>query len=464
MPTSASPLAVPSLGRKGLTVDFSGGDLSSDAGFIPLALADQQLGLTAALAAAITDCRDPDKVQHDLHSLLRERVYLIGAGYADAHAAQTLRHDPLLKAALGRAPDGPPLAGQSTLSRFENSITDADLVALGTVLLEVFLQRCGPRPRQLVLDLDPFVDPAHGAQQGVLFNGYYDTYCYLPLYLCGAVDGGRQYVLGALLRSGLAPATEGARWLLRRIVRAVRARFPDVQIIVRGDSAFGVRKMLATCRYLRVDYCFGVAQNAALHRLSAPTQVQSALATTLRRRYRGSAAPAPRAFAHVTYRARTWAETERVIVKAEVTQGKLNPRYVVTSLRASAGWTPRRVYDFYAGRGSAENRIKEFKVDLRADRLSCELRRANQFRLLLHVAAYHLFQQLQDALAQIAPETAWAQAQVSTIRTHLLKVAARLGVRCRTVRVQLPTCFPEQKLWEKLLTALQRPHPRPAPS
>lgn len=459
MSASTPALVVPALGRKGLTVDFSGGDLSSDAGFIPLALADQQLGLTAAFATAITDFRDPEKVKHALLSLVRERVYLIGAGYADANDAQTLRHDPLLNAALGQAPDGDPLAGQSTLSRFENSITDADLRALRQVLLDVFLARCGDAPQELVLDLDPFVDPAHGQQQGVLFNGYYDTYCYLPLYLCGTVDGGREYVLGALLRSGHAAATEGARLLLRYVVRAVRARFPELKIIVRGDCAFGVRKMLVTCRYLRVDYCFGIAKNAALQRLSASTQVQSALAAMLRRRYRGAGAPSPRAFGQFRYRAKTWRETERTVVKSEVTQGTLNPRFVGTSLQEKDGWTPRRVYCFYTGRGNPENRIKEFKVDLQADRLSCELHRANQFRLLLHVAAYHLFQRLQDTLQALAPDTEWARAQVSTVRTKLLKIAARVRVRCRTVRVQLPTCFPYQALWQKLGEALQLPHP-----
>jgi len=457
-PTPTLPaLTLPSLARKGVTVDFEGGDLSSDAGFLPLKLADEQLGLTAAIAAAIEDLRDPAKVQHEALSLLCERIYLIAAGYEDAIDAQTLRHDPLLKATVGRTPADPALAGQSTLSRFENSITRADLQRLGPVFLEVFLARCGPNPREIVLDFDPFVDPAHGAQQGVLFNGHYDTYCYLPLYLCGRVDGGREYVVGALLRGGTAPATKGARFLLKYIVRALRVRFPDVQIIVRGDSAFGVAKMLRTCNHLQVKYCFGLARNAALGRHSADIQARAAAATALRQKHCPRRAPARRAFGEFQYAAGTWRETERVIAKGEVTQGDRNTRYVVTNLAAADGWTPRRVYLFYCGRGNPENRIKEFKVDLRADRLSCEFRLANQFRLLLHVAAYHLYQQVQDALAAVTESNSeWRGAQVATIREKLCKVAARVRTRCRTVRVSLPSSYPWAGVWRALVLHLSQ--------
>jgi hypothetical protein len=465
VPTPVLPaLELPSLARKGVTVDFDGGDLSSDAGFLPLKLADQQLGLTAALAAAIEDLRDPAKVQHDVLALLCARIYLIAAGYEDAVDAQTMRHDPLLKAALGRTPADPALAGQSTLSRFENSITKADLARLGQVLLEVFLDRCGPNPREIVLDFDPFVDPAHGAQQGVLFNGYYDTYCYLPLYLCGRIDGGREYVVGALLRGGTAPATKGARFLLKYLVRALRARFPDVRLIVRGDSAFGVAKMLRTCHHLQLKYCFGLAQNTALERRSTDIQARAAAAAALRQQQRPRPASPRRAFGAFRYAARSWRKTERVVAKGEVTQGVRNTRYVVTNLTAADGWTPRRVYLFYCGRGNPENRIKEFKVDLRADRLSCEFRAANQFRLLLHVAAYHLYQQVQDALTAVTEAgSEWRRAQVATIREKLCKVAARVRTRCRTVRVSLPSSYPWASVWRALVLHLAQAPARSGP-
>jgi hypothetical protein len=306
MPASTPPLLIPSLGAKGLSLSFDAGELSSDAGFLPPALADQELGLTAALAAAIDDLRDPNKVGHDVLSLWRERIFLLAAGYEDAHDAQQLRDDPLLKLAVGKSPAAPRLA-----------------------------------------------------------------------------------------------------------------------------------------------------QNRTLHRLSEGFQVRRALAYTLRRRHQGARTPGPRVYRCFAYRAGSWSQEERVVIKTEVTQGALNPRFVVTNLTAEQGWTPRGVYQFYCRRGNPENRIKEFENDLKADRLSCEMARANQFRLRLHVAAYHLFQSVQDHLEKLAPQSEWARAQVGTLREKLLKVAARVRVRCRTTRVQLPSCYPWQELWARLVEALQ---------
>jgi Transposase DDE domain group 1 len=463
MPGYPETLSVPLFARKPLEVDFQGGDLSSDAGFLVLALADQKLGLCDRLAAAITDARSPRQIDYPLPELLRERVFLIGAGYPDANDANALRGDPALKTVVGRAPDGPPLAGQSTLSRLENAATPADLFRLGAALLDTFvtqISRAGT-PQRLVLDFDPFEDPAHGAQQGVLFNGYYDSHCYLPLYLCGQADGGRQYVIGALLRDGGASPVEGARWMLKKAVAAVRQRHPDVEIIVRGDGGYGVPAMIECCRQLRVKFCFGKPQNARLLALAERTQLRAALGYTIRHRRDGAAAKSYRACSEFEYQAQTWKQAERVIAKAEVTEGaggclKLNPRFVVTNLEAKDGWTPKGVYHFYCQRGDApENRIKEFKDDLEADRLSCHRATANQFRLLLHTAAYMLYQTVQDALAAVAPETEWAQAQVGTIRAKLVKIAVRVIQRCRLIRLQLPRSYRWPALWLQLLAALQ---------
>jgi hypothetical protein len=431
---------VPGLSRKSVAVDFSGGDLSSDAGLLPLALADQRLRLTERLAKAVADPRDPRRIQHPMHDLFRERIYLIAQGYADANDANTLRPDPLLKVAVGRAPSEEPLAGQSTLSRWENAITQQDLERLGQVLLEQFLARCGPAPRWIVLDLDPFVDECHGGQQLSLFNGHYDAHCYLPRYLCGRIDGSRPYVIGALLRSGRASPVKGARYRIKQVVRALRGRFPAVTILVRGEGGFGVPEMIHHCRHLKVHFLFGKPQNARLHALSERQQLRAAIAYSVTKRPH-------REYGEFRYAARTWKQEERVIVKAEVTQGKLNPRFVVTDLSGEDGWTPAAVYGCYCERGDApENRIKEFKVDLAADRLSCEAFLANQFRLLLHVAAYMLIQTLQDGLAG----TEWSGAQAGTIRVGLLKVAARVLDRYRVVRVQLPTSYPWQQVWRQL--------------
>jgi hypothetical protein len=453
-PSSSQPLRLPLPNGQEAHLDFEGGDLSSDAGLLPLSLADQRLRLTERLAAAVQDPRDPARVIHSQEALFRERIYLMALGYADANDAQAMRHDPLLKVALGKGKESAPLAGQSTLCRWENGVTVPDVERVARVLLDVFVERCGPHPQRIVLDFDPFEDPCHGAQQGVLFNAHYDSHCYLPLYLCGSIDGGRQYVVGALLRGGHAAPTKGARYLLEQVVWALRQKHPEVEIIVRGDSGFGVPKMLHACHHLGVKFCFGKGQNARLHALSEPFQLRAALGWTLRRRREGKEAKPYRVYGEFRYAAKSWQQEERVITKAEVTLGDLNPRFVVTNLAAGDGWTPKAVYAFYCQRGDPENRIKEFKEDLEGDRLSCQSFLANQFRLLLHTAAYVLFQSLQDALATIAPASEWAHAQVGTIRTKLLKVAVRVLKRCRRVRVQLPTSYVWQALWRKLLSAL----------
>lgn len=450
-----TPISVPLSTRKPVTVDAEGGDLSSDAGLIPLALADRRLGLTQQLATAIHDPRDPQRIDFSLRDLLRQRIFMIAQGYFDQNDAQTLRHDPLLKLALDRTPKEPPLAGQSTLSRLENTVTRADLRRIGQVLLDQFLARCGPAPAWIVLDLDPFADVCHGQQQLSLFNGHYDAHCYLPLYLCGRVDGSRPYVIGALLRPGRAAATDGAAWLLKQVVGAIRACYPEVTILVRGDGGFGVPEMIDTCRALRVHFLFGKPQNARLHALSERYQMRAAVAYSVTKR-------PERVYGEFRYAAESWSQEERTIVKAEVTHGKLNPRFVTTDLAGEDGWTPQTAYCLYCERGDApENRIKEFKVDLGADRLSCERFLANQFRLLLHVAAFLLIQTLQDGLVGTEQEGA----QAGTVRLGLLKVAARVIERCRGVRVHLPTSFPLQRVWRRLVAWLQSaPEQPPEPA
>jgi hypothetical protein len=456
-----SPIAIqlPLRQHRPVTIDFAGGDLSSDAGLIPVALADQQRQLTRRLADAVADPRDPARIAHSMHDLFRERIYLIAQGYEDANDANTMRHDPLLKLAVGRSPDARSLASQSTLSRWENAVTKRDLLRMAKVLLDQFVARCGPAPKRIVLDLDPFADECHGRQQLCLFNGHYDCYCYLPLYLCGAIDGGPAYVIGALLRDGLASPTRGARSLLRRVVRALRARYPEVEIVVRGDGGFGVPEMLDFCHDEGLLFCFGKPQNRRLHALSQRYQIWAAI--------RSSQTKQPhREYGEFEYQAESWRQAERTIVKAEVTQGKLNPRFVVTNLGVpqegeealAPEWSPEAVYAFYCGRGTnPENRIKEFTVDLKGDRLSCQEFLANQFRLLLHVGAYLLIQTMQQGLAG----TEWANAQAGTIRVMLLKVAARVLVRCRVVRVQMPKSYPWQGVWQRLVQWLQEASGQP---
>lgn len=453
MTTSQLPLSLPLLARKAVAVDWDGGELSSDGGWLLLALADRSLALTQRMAQAIADPRQQDQVQHPLEDLLKQRVYQIAQGYEDANDAQTLRHDPLLKVAVGRAPGTDPLAGQSTLSRFENWVTAEDLQALEYLFQDLFVERCGPAPQRLVLDLDPYDDPAHGGQQGVLFNGYYDCHCYLPLVICGTIDDGPQRLIGVVLRGGKASATKEAVGFLEDLVTAIRERYPEVEIIVRGDSGYGVPVMIAACRALSVRFCFGKAKNPVLVRLAEPTEARGQRAEALREAH-GKRRPACRTFGEFRYQAGDWQQPERTVVKWETTYGTPNPRFVVTDLTEEKGWSAHAVYRFYCARGDRENRIKEFKLDMAGGRLSCQTFLANQCRLLLHAAAYVLYQALQEAVREVAPVHELAHAQAGTLRSRFLKVAARVRERGRIIRIHLCSSFPLQGLWQRLAVHL----------
>jgi hypothetical protein len=435
--------------QKDVCLDFDGGELSSDAGWLLLALANQQLGLTRRLAAAVEDPRDPERVDHSLEALFQQRCFQVAQGYEDANDAQLLRHDPLLKVAVGRTPSAAALAGQSTLSRWENAVTAEDLDRLEAVLQQLFVEQIPADARRVVLDLDPYDDPAHGQQQGVLFNGYYDCHCYLPLLFCGTVDDGHQRLIGVVLRGGTAAPTEEATGFLEDLVPRIRAQHPDLEIVVRGDSGFGVPAMITCCRCLNVRFCCGKAKNAVLLRQAESAQARAQAAET-RRPARGRRSRAVRVFDSVAYRAKDWEQAERVVVKGEFTLGSPNPRFVVTDLKPEAGWTPHAVYRFYCARGDRENRIKEFKLEMAGGRLSCMTFLANQFRLIVHAAAFLLYQAVQEAVRKVAPHHALAAAQVGTLRSRLMKVAARVRERRRVIRVHLGSSFPEQRLWRQL--------------
>jgi hypothetical protein len=453
MSHSQLALSLPLVPRKEVAVDFDGGELSSDGGWLLLALADRQLGLTRRLAAAIEDPREQDQVAHPLEALLQQRIYQIAQGYEDANDAQTLRHDPLLKVAVGRPPSAAPLAGQATLSRFENWMTAEDLERLEYLLQDLFVERCGTAPRRIVLDFDPYDDPAHGEQQGVLFNGYYDCHCYLPLVICGTVDAGPQRLIAVVLRDGTAPPTEEAVGFLHDLVTAIRDRYPVVEIIVRGDSGYGVPVMLAACRALKVRFCFGKAQNPVLRRRAEPTAARGEQAEAVRAEHRCRRRSC-RVFGEFTYQAEDWPQAERTVVKWETTWGQPNPRFVVTDLAREAGWSAHQVYHFYCARGDRENRIKEFKLDMAGGRLSCQTFLANQCRLVLHGAAYVLYQALQETLREVAPAHALAHAQAGTLRSSLMKVAARVRERCRVIRIHLCSSFPLREVWHRVATRL----------
>jgi len=443
MVSSIDGLQFPSLAGREVVARFDGGDVTSDAGLLLVKRADERVGLTEAMSAAVEDARQRKKVRHGWEELLRSRVYAIVAGYEDANDLDTLRNDPALKMVCERLPaTGPALASQPTVSRFENSMSARDQLRIALALAERVISLLPADTQSVVLDVDASEDPCHGQQELELFNGYYGSHCYLPLFLYVTDETGRQRLLGTLLRPGNAGSEKGLFGMLRRAVKLLRARFPGLRIQLRADGGFGHDAVMRWCEKHDVRYELGLTRNRALQRLSTPVQMDACL------KYRW-AGDGCREYGDFQYKAGPWEHERRVIIKAEITRGELNPRYVVTD---EAVATPEEVYLHYCGRGDSENRIKEMKLGVQSGRTSCHRFGANQFRLLLHSAAYVLMGVLQEA----ADGTRWAKAQVGTVRVRLLKVGARVIETCRKVWVHLPTSFPEQAAWHRIYRALCR--------
>jgi len=432
-------LSLSPLSGKPITVATDGGDLTSDAGVLLLRELDREIGLVSRLAACLDDPRQPGKVQHSLEALLTQRLFQIAAGYEDCNDAHALRRDPAFRLALEKHRSDPPLASQSTLSRLENRITWRECYRLSLAFVEAFVARHREHPpRRVVLDFDTTDDPTHGQQQFSFYNAFYGCHCYLPLVIfaqCG--PEAEQELLGALLLPGNAHGGNWAPTLLRLLVLRLRAAFPKCRLEFRADSGFGSPQMYDTCEGLEVPYVISLPQNSKLLTLAAPFLEQAHRLYQERGR-------TVQVFGKVRYRAGTWSQVRRVIVKAEWMAEGANPRFVVTSRRTRH---PKPLYRFYCQRGDAENRIKELKEGLRVDRLSCHSFRANQFRLLLFAAAYLLCQALRTRLAG----TPLASAQVSTLRLRLLKVGALLKESTRRLHVSLPSGYAWFGCWHALL-------------
>ncbi len=451
MTTSPLTLEFPAVAGRTVTAICDGGDVTSDAGVLLLTRADARLQLTARLAAGMRDGRQAGKVEHQALAMLRARVFGIAQGYEDCNDFDRLGSDPGFKVACDRLPaTGDDLASQPTLSRFENARTASDLVRMGATLLQTAVGQLPRHTQRVVIDVDPTDDPCHGQQQLSFFNGFYDEHCFLPLQVTVQGDGGRQWPAAALLRSGKAGATVGLASVLRPLVRAIRQRCPQARIELRADSAFGCDAVLRLCHALDLDYTLGLKSNAVLERLTACVKAK------LEARVAEARAAAPndphagdglRVYQLFPYQAGAWAGWERVVLRAEWTQGTYNPRCIVTNRRDLTG---REAYEHYCGRGECENRIKEFKLDLAGGRTSCHRFLANQARLLFHLAAALLLAVLQEALAG----TPLATAQISTLRTRLLKVGAKVVQTCRRIWFHLPTSFPGQAIWARLCQRL----------
>jgi len=435
---NSNPIVFSSLGRRNVIADFTGGAITSDAGALLLREIDRNLGLIEKLDAVIPDPRNPALITHQQITLLRQRIFAIAMGYEDGNDHQHLRDDPLMQLLTERGIDSDqPLASPPTLCRLENRVMRRTLTDIAKVFVEVFIASHKEPPKELILDFDATDDPVHGNQVNRFFHGYYDHYCFLPLYVfCG------HHLLCAYLRPANIDPAKHSWAILSLLVKRFREVWPNVKIIFRGDSGFCRWKMLKWCEKQGVFYIVGLAKNSRLKELAKPfvDQAQAQFAATDQKQ---------RIFSSIEYAAYTWDKVRRVIVKAEHLVAGPNLRFVVTNLDGD----PQMLYDqLYCKRGEAENRIKEQQLGLFADRTSCHEFLANQFRVLLSAAAYILLQHLREkALAN----TELAEAQVCTIRNKLLKIGGLLKASARRIVLHLAGGCPIQELFRLIAAKLQ---------
>ncbi len=450
-----------SLGKRKIVARFDGGAISSDAGGLLLGQCERATGILRQFARCFVDHRHPGRIEHTVEELVAQRVYGLALGYEDLNDHDDLRHDPLLATLVGKhdptgqtrkkASDrGKALAGKSTLNRLELTRAGAtgkerykkveiDPTAVDRFLVEVFLQAHATAPKQIVLDLDATDDPLHGHQEGRFFHGYYDHYCYLPLYIfCG------EHLLCARQRPSNIDAAAGSKEEVERIVEQIRRRWPQVRIVLRGDSGFCRDNLMTWCEAHGVHYLFGLARNNRLLDL-----IENELAQA--RELYDQTGQAARVFSEFEYRTReSWSCSRRVVAKAEHLAKGPNPRFVVTTLQEPA----RPLYEqSYCARGEMENRIKEQQMELFADRTSAATMRANQIRLWFSSVAYMLM----HALRRLGlTGTEMARAQCGTIRRKLLKIGARVKVTVRKVWVSLAECCPYAELFIRVYENLRR--------
>jgi hypothetical protein len=419
---------------------FDGGAITSDAGALLLGATDRAIGLVERFAGCFRDHRAPELIEHTLPALVGQRVFALALGYEDLLDHDELRHDPTLAVLAGKLAahrrDCAPLAGKSTLNRLEHGGAAPtryhriawDAAAIERLFVDLFLDAHRQPPKQIILDLDATDDPLHGHQEERFFHGYYDCYCYLPLYLfCG------RHLLAAKLRPANIDGSAGALEEVARISAQIRQRWPAVRILLRAASGFARDELMTWCEANGVDFLFGLAKNP---RLVAEIAVELAAAAVLSQQ---TGQPARR-FKDFTWRTlESWSRERRVVAKAEWTQGEANPRFVVTSLRR-AEHKARRLYEkVYCARGEMENRIKECQLDLFADRTSAQTMRANQLRLWFASRAYILL----CALRRIGlAHTQFAAATCGTIRLKLLKIGALVRISVRRVKFAMASAYP----------------------
>jgi len=452
------PAQLKRLRRQAVEADFDGGTLTSDGGLLLLREIDRKLNLINRIDKLIFDPRDPIYSAHTQAEMLTSRIFGIAAGYEDGNDHQQLRHDPAFQVAAGRTPaemnygeEAYPLASPSTLSRLENRVDAKTCLKLHEVLVDTFLDSFDDSPEEIILDYDATDDPTHGNQDKRYFNGFYDGYCFLPLYVfCG------DQILVSYLRPSSVGAAKHARPITKLLVDKIRSRWPNVRIILRGDSGFANERLMRWCDKNHVGYVFGLQQNPVLKRNLA-CQMTRARIDYHRERVK------QRRFNWFSYKARRWDRHRWVVGKAEHTSQGSNPRFVITNLpeliatansSSSPAINPESFYDsMYCMRGEMENRIKEQQLCLFADRTSCTRFVANQFRLLLSSFAYALV----DGIRRVGLKgSVGARWRVDTIRLRLFKIAARVRVTCRRVVFHLASACPHASLFNQACARLCR--------
>src|SRR5512146_784521 len=388
---------LPPVMGKPVHVAFDGGRMTSDAGILLLAAVEQRLGIAARLADCIEDPRAPERVRHSLAEMIRYRALLIAAGYPDGNDCDALRADPAFKMAVGRLPEsGADLCSQPTISRLENLPGPTALKRMMAAMVDLFCDSFHQVPRRILLDIDDTEDRVHGGQQLALWNAHYDSRCFLPIHIYEATSG---KPVAVILRPGKTPDGAEVALVLRHVIGRIRTRWPAVDIVVRGDSHYGRPEAMAWCERQRVGYIFGLAGNKVLLRQASPLAEDAALGRL------ESDAEKVRRYRELRYGATSWKIERRVIARVEAGPQGVDSRFIVTNLTG----LPKALYEkVYCARGQAENLIKAHKLHLASDRTSCTKATANQFRLLIHTAAYWLILSLRE----LAPRTSfWRKAQ-----------------------------------------------------
>jgi hypothetical protein len=441
------PFELPSVRRKKLTVDFSGGNLSSDGGLLLLRAAERKLGVCRRLAAAMPDRRDPDRVRHAMFELVMARASAIACGYEDAIDLDRLRHDPLLKVAVGRCPQtGAPLASQSTISRLENAPSKSEAGRLSAALVDQFGTTVTPGKLE-VLDIDDTFCAAHGGQQLAFWNAHHDERGFASMHIYHVASG---TPVVAILRPARTPKGSEVRTVIRHVTKRLRRHWPNTRLVWRGDSHYGRVEAMDWAEEHGADYIFGLAGNAALDALTAETAVNLRFCHALSRK------PKLRTYASFLYQAGSWRRPRKVVARLECSlqpgengmRQEVDIRYVVTSLKGSA----RHLYEnVYCQRGQMENLIKLHKAQLASDRMSCHSATANQVRLVLHTAAFWLMHGVRAAIPRSNP---LARCEFATIRERLIKIAARVIEHLARIRIHLPTSCPEGALFRTVALGL----------